>query len=272
MPTPISGHPLSVPAASREGMETCIRFRPSGVANRMFATLFFSACALGFIGLAFFLARDVTVDLSHDTGLCVLTYQYPALGHRRTIIPLKAIHGTGLIISTAKGGRLVYTVTLLTTHGVEKISALTAAQGRQAQKRAIDAFLAQPDAPPLHLLYDQGSGIGLLVAAMALFMAFVLWSLWQEATVRFEWWRRAVVLERRRWPLALWTRAFQLEELAGVRINERSYRRRISYQAVLTLRSGEDVPLLGIWGSGERHYRDVEDRLKAEIRRSHSDQ
>jgi hypothetical protein len=70
--------------------------------------------------------------------------------------------------------------------------------------------------------------------------------------VRFEWWRRAVVVERRRWPLPLWTRSFQVEEVSGARVDLRGWTRRKTYRVVLTLRSGETVPVLDGWSNGTR--------------------
>jgi hypothetical protein len=136
-----------------------------------------------------------------------------------------------------------------------------------AQQRALAAFLAHPEAPPLHLAYDRGHPYGLLLGAFGLVFAWVLWTIWQQATLRFEWWRRAVVLERRRWPLPLWTRAFQLSEVAGAGVEARSGRRP-TYRLLLNLRSGEDVPLLNVRGSGPGYHQDLQDRINTELRRS----
>jgi hypothetical protein len=258
--------PTQVPAGSSvRRPETVVRFRPYAIYVQILFTLVFAASVLGFTVAAFFGARDVTIDASHGTSLLVVTRTYPLFGARRDSYGLAAIQGTGLRSRVTKNGVLTYGV-MLRAGGEESISFAYAARGRQAQKQAIDAFLADPGAPPLHIPYDRGNPWAFLLCGFSLIMLWTLWTMWQSATVRFEWWRRAVVLERRRWPLPLWTRAFQVEELTGARVDERGPRRRRTYRVVLILRTGEGVPLLTGWGGGGiGPNQDAADRISAAI-------
>lgn len=83
---------------------------------------------------------------------------------------------------------------------------------------------------------------------------WAVWTLWQEAAVRFEWWRGAIVLERRRWPLPLWPRAFRQGEVTGARVDEKVYRRRTTYRVLLTQASGEEVRLLAVGGATRKRH------------------
>ena len=251
------------------GMETSVRYRTSGPVVRVTATIFIGAATIAFIWMAFFMARQVVVDCNRDLGTCVITRTYPLFGAQRSYLALADLRGTGLRSRRTKNGAMTYAVTLRTQTGEEVVSASYAIRGRMAQKRALDAFLANPEAPPLHLVYDEGSPFGLLLGLFALVNLWVLWTTWQEATVRFERWRQAVVLERRRWPLPLWTRAFPAREVTGARVQDRGWRGRNSkLRMVLTLDSGEEVPLLGPWGGGRGYHDDIEASLNAEINRS----
>jgi hypothetical protein len=243
LPTPPSTAP---PGHGPERLETVVHYRPYSLITRILFTALFAALSLGFLAGAFFASRDVTIDCSHQTSLCVVTRAYPLLGARRESIDLASINGTRMRGRTTKNGSLTYAVFLSTTGGDRAISFQYAPRGRQGQKRALDAFLANPDAPPLHLLYDQGNPLGFLFCLAPLIWLWVLWTLWQQARVRFEWWRRAVVLERFRWPLPLWSRAFQVEEIAGAQVDRRGYPGRRTYRVDLLLGSGESVPLLTI--------------------------
>ncbi len=242
--------------------ERVYRFRPYGLALRLFYTALFSGAALAMVFAAFFVAREVTLDCSRDTGTCVITRTYPLFGSRRESHPLAAIEGTGLRQRTAKNGALNYAVTLRTARGEIGLSAVYAGAGRMRQKRELDAFLAHPEAPSLHLAYDRGSPYGFLLCLFSLFLLLNLWSMWQEATVRFQDWRRAVVLERRRWPLPLWSRALPAGQLTGTRIATRGMRRRRTYRVLLLLATGEEVPLLKGWGGARfERYRQAADDL-----------
>jgi len=234
--------------------ETCIIYEPYPWYARVFFTVLFLCAAVGFAVLALLTLRDVTVDCSHATGQCVLTRTYPMAIVRRELIALDAIRGTGLRGRATKNGGRAYAVTLVTAAGEDTLSSTYAPRGRQAQKRALDAFLADPDAPPLHLAYDTGSPFGLLLLFAPLVWLYVLWTLWQQARLRFETWRGAIVLERRRWPLAPWSRAFQRQEVTGAYVDERIGRRQTTYRVVLTLASGEEVPLLTVGGSGSARH------------------
>jgi hypothetical protein len=256
------------PARHGERLETVVRYRPYAWPARILFTLLFAGFGLGFIGAAFFFARQVTVDCSHDTATCTITKTYPLLGARREWHDLASVRGTGLWSRRTKNGGMLYAVTLRTDAGEDSISASYAAfYARQGQKRALDAFLADADAPPLHILYDRGSPVGFVMCAFSLVMLWTLWTTWQVATVRFEWWRGAVVLERRRWPLALWSRAFQLAEVTGARVEERGMRRRNTYRVLLALGSGATVPLLTVPGSGYGMHSEVAAELNAAIAR-----
>jgi hypothetical protein len=247
--------------------ETLVRYRPYGPVARILFTIMFAALAAGFLVFAFYVSSDVSVDASHQTGVCVVTRTFPLLGPRRESYPLAAILGTRMHSRVTKNGVIAYAVSLSTADGDRNISWQSAPRGRQAQKRALDAFLADPGAPPLHLGYDQGSPVAFLLGLVPLVWLWVLWTLWQQATVRFEWWRRAVVLERRRWPLPLWTRAFQTGEIAGTQVDQRGYRGRRSYRIALTLGSGEAVPLLGVWSGSAAAPQAAAAELEAALRR-----
>jgi hypothetical protein len=230
-------------------METLVPFQPYSFAVCVLFTLVFLAAAAGFLVFPFFGARDVTIDASHETSQLVVTKTYPLFGQRRDIYDLASIRGTSLRSRRAKNGSLTYALFLRTDLGEQSISFAYSPGWRQVQQRNVDAFLANPEAPPLHLSYDRGSPLIFLASIASVIFLWVLWTVWQSATVRFEWWRDAVVLERRRWPLPLWTRAFQLGELTGACVSERGYRSRKTYRVDLTLGSGETVPLLTTWGS-----------------------
>ena len=234
----------------RPGTESVVLYRPCSPLARILFSLLFVGAIGGFAGMALFMTRTVRVDGSHGDSMLVITKTYPLFGARRELHDLASIQGTGLRSRVAKNGAVVYAVTLRTAGGEETITANYAAWGRQGQRRALDAFLAHPDAPPLHLLYDRGNPWGALFCIIPAIWLWVLWTLWQEATVRFEWWRNAVVLERRRWPLAPWSRALQLGELTGARVDERGVGRRKTFRVVLLLGSGEALPLLTFWASG----------------------
>jgi len=252
-------------ARGPERQETVVRYRPCALPSRILFTLLLSTLGAGFIVFAFFAARQVAVDCSRQTGLCVVTRTYPLFGPRRQSFDLAAIGGTSLRARRGKNGVLSYAVLLDTGAGPESISFQYAARGRQAQKRTLDAFLADPDAPPLHLDYDPGSPWAFLLFLAPAIWFWVLWTLWQDATVRFEWWRGAVVLERRRWPLRRWTRAFRLDEVTGADVDERGYRGRKTYRVELNLRSGESVPLLKVRGSGAGMHEQVAAEINAAI-------
>lgn len=259
--------PTQVPAPGGERRdETLVLFTPFPPAQRLFFTLFFLAMIVGFTFLAGLATRDVTLDASHGTGQLVITRTYPLLGPRRDFLSLASVLGTGLRSRVAKGGGLTYALTLRTAEGEDTFSSTYARDGRQARKRDLDAFLADPEAPPLHLLYDQGSPWGFLVLIAPAAWLWVLWTLWQEATVRFEWWRGALVLERRRWPLRLWTRAFRLGEVAGAEVVEKQARRRPTYRVVLTLATGEEVPLLDVSGAGRARHEETAAVLQGVLR------
>jgi len=259
----------NVPAGAGAGLGTLIRYQPNPPLTRVCFSFLFTAAMIGFLCAALFLTRDVDVDCAHGDASFVVTMTYPLLGHRRTFLDLGAIRGTGLRMRRGKNGVLTYAVTLRTAAGEDVFSAAYAPlPGRLAQKRALDAFLRHPEGPPLHLAYDRGNPFGFLVGLFALVMVWVLWTIWQQATLRFEGWRRALVLERRRWPLAPWTRAFQLGEVAGVEVETSWSRRRPTYRLVLNLHSGEEVPLLNVRGSGLAYHEDLRRRISAELNRS----
>jgi len=251
MPTAFpASAPSAPPGRGPERPETVVRYRPCALPARILFTLLFTAIGAAFIVGSFFAARRVAIDCSHQTSLCVVTRTYPLLGPRRRSIDLAGIRGTGLRSRRGKNGVISYALLLDTGAGPEPVSFQYAPRGRQAQKAALDAFLADPGAPPLHLDYDQGNPWAFLICLAPAIWVWVLWTLWQEATVRFEWWRGAVVLERRRWPLPLWTRAFRADEVAGASVDERGSRGRRTFRVELALRSGESVPLLTARGSG----------------------
>jgi len=190
------------------------------------------------------------------------------LGPRRETVSLEALLGTGLRSRVTKNHLLVYGVTLTTVAGEEDVSFNYVASGREAQKQTLDAFLADPGAPPLRLPYDRGAPWALLLFLVPLSWAWLLWTMWQRATVRFEPWRSAIILERRRWPLQLWTRAFHAGEVTGARADARTSRGRYSYRVVLTLASGEEVPLLNVWGNGGAIHQEVANRINEALRKS----
>ena len=249
--------------------ETLIRHRPYSAAILWLLTLVMGCAGLAILGLPFYMARDVAVDASRGSGQLVITRTYPLLGPRREVLPLAGIRAAGLRSRTTKNGPPVFGVTLLTDAGERDIASEYAGTGRQAQQRALAAFLADPEAAPLHLDYDRGSAWGFLLYLTSLVWLWVLWTIWQEATLRFEWWRRAVVLERRRWPLPPWSRALRLDEVAGVRVDERggAARRQHGYRVVLSLAGGEDLPVLRSWSSDGPRARATAARISEALAR-----
>jgi len=248
-----------------ERRETVVRYRPYGRWSRILFTLLFCAAAAGGVWSAFFTARTVTVDGDRGTSMLTITKVYPLLGTRRESHDLASILGTGQRSHRAKNGGIASAVTLRTAAGEEVVTARYATYGRTEQKQALDAFLADPGARELHLPYDQGSPLGFIMAIFSGVMVWLVWTLWQEASVRFEWWRDAVVLERRRWPAALWSRAFQAGEITGARVQMRGSSRKATYRVLLTLGSGEEVPLLTIGGSGPGLAEAAADELRAAL-------
>ena len=227
--------------------ERVYRVRPYGLALRLFYTVLFTGAAVGVAITAFFVAREVALDCSRAAGTCVITRTYPLFGARRERFPLAAIQGTRLRQRATKNGALAYAVLLRTAQGDLEMSANYATTGRLAQKRDLDAFLGDPETPALHLTYDQGSPFGLVLGLFSLVMLVPVWSLWQEARVHCQDWRQTVVLERRRWPLPVWSRSLPRDQVAGNRIATRGVSSRRTFQLRLVLTTGEEVPLLQGW-------------------------
>jgi hypothetical protein len=227
------------------------RFRPYGPALRLAYTVLFAGMALALVVAAFFVAREVAVDGSRDSGSCVITRTYPLFGAFRERLPLAAIQGTRLRARTLKNGVQAYAVHLRTAQGETALSMSYEPAGRQRQQQELDAFLGNPGARSLHLVYDRGNPYGFLLCLASLALLLILWPVWQEATVRVQDWRGAVVLERRRWPLPPWTRTLPRNQVTGTRIATRGNRRRPTYRVHLVLATGEEVPLLQGW-AGDR--------------------
>ena len=255
--------PQAPSASSGPGRDGGIRVvhTPYSLTIRILLTLLFAATTAGFTALVLYSMRDVTLEADHATAQLAIVRTYPVLGPRRETLALGAIQGTGLRSRLARNRGLVYGVTLITAAGEEDVSFNYEPTGREAQKQALDAFLADPGAPPLGLPHDRGGPWALLLFLVPLSWAWLLWTMWQQATVRFEPWRSAIVLERRQWPLRLWTRAFHAGEVTGARADARTSRGRYSYRVVLTLASGEEVPLLTVWGNGGAIHQDVANRI-----------
>ena len=104
-------------ARGPERQETVVRYRPCALPSRILFTLLLSTLGAGFIVFAFFAARQVAVDCSRQTGLCVVTRTYPLFGPRRQSFDLAAIGGTSLRARRGKNGVLSYAVLLDTGAG-----------------------------------------------------------------------------------------------------------------------------------------------------------
>ncbi len=217
----------------------------------LWSLLLVTAMMLGMVAfmavMALDFSRTVTLDLSRPDDACTITRTYPILGDVRESHPLSSVRGTQLVVSRGKHGSLSYEVRLTTDGGPIRLSWLQGSRSlRDPQKLLIDAFLVGT-APSLHLVYDTGSGTGLLPLLFSAIPLLVLAFLWRRARVTIDPASRAVRIERSRWPLRGTTESISFGELRAVAV--RSYRGRKggrSHRVVIVLGSGREVPLLGM--------------------------
>jgi hypothetical protein len=255
------------PIAPNLGNDEAFLFHPWSLPMRIVISVLFIALMAGVAFTAAIGARDVDLDADHGAGMLVITRTDPLRGTSRESIPLAAVRGTVLAARRAKNGRRVYGVELELDTGEDlEISSVRQFQGRQGQKRAIDAFLADPGAPPLHLRYDQGHPAMLALLGIIPLLLLVIRGFWLGARVRLERWRGQLWLERSRWPLARWSRSFSAGEIRQARVDDkRGSKGGRVYRVILVLASGEEVPLLKVWGNAVRPHREAAEWINARL-------
>ena len=143
------------------GPEPGTVFRTWSGPVRAWMTLLDLAMAVLLTFLTLVAAGTVVLDASHATWECVITRSYPLLGEHKETHPLAAVQGTTLLRRFSRG-RTSFAVALRLAQGDVTLSSQYARTGRDQRKRPIDAFLADPGAPPLHLVYDPGNPMPLL--------------------------------------------------------------------------------------------------------------
>lgn len=116
----------------------------------------------GCAALATLTTHRVKVEASHAAGALKVLETWPVVGDLSETYRLEAIHGTGLLGRVDRLGRTASAVTLKTDRGEVPLSRIYETTGRDAQKHALDAFLADPSAQPLGMVYDRGNPLAFL--------------------------------------------------------------------------------------------------------------
>ena len=128
--------------------------------------------------LATLTTRRVKVEASHAAGALRVLRTWPLVGDLAETYALGAIHGTGLRSRADGPGRRASAVTLKTDSGEIPLSTTYATDGREAQKQALDRFLADPSAQPLGLVYDRGNPAAFLALPALVVLLLAVRMLW----------------------------------------------------------------------------------------------
>jgi len=244
--------PARFDPAQPHAIQEVVRYRPWSAFFRVFMTALLAPILGLVLGMTFLGTRTVTVDASRATGLLVVARYHPLSGTRRQVFALAGLRGTALFRSRDKHGRDTYSLALVTDSGRERISILGAGPERLAQQRRLDQFLADPGAPPLHLVYDQPRLQNLFVLLFVPILLGILRGFWLRAAIRVEAWRDTVLVERGRWPLGREVLTLRRGDVARAYVQERPGRRQTNARLALALTSGETVPVLTSWGGDRR--------------------
>jgi hypothetical protein len=244
-------------------------YRPNGAFWRWFGT---ALLLLNFAAAAYFAAwaaGRVTVDCSRATGSCTVTSTYPVRGTVRRSYALDSIDDVEVVrVSSGDGVGLA----LKTTGGPVALSRTTeAAWLRQYQRRTIHNFLLDGRMQTVHVDYDEPSVGSIVWLFWGVLPLLSLFGIWRRARLRFDWVSKAVILERSSWPLGRTSRAFSLDDVTGADVDERpSGGSTNEYRLVLTLASGDRVPLL-FGSTGRRgHPLRVAEEIQSVLRQNGS--
>jgi hypothetical protein len=227
-----------------------IRYRACGASALIYLTMVSLGFVFGGLFAAAQEARTVWLDCSRATELCTIVEARPGRSNVLTSVPIASIRRTE--VTTGKSSYLQ----LVTASGLVTVSSRGGSLSeRQAEERAIDAFLASDATPSLHVDCDRPSPMAIVFLAFAVGALLSVRYHFRRAVVRFDWASRVVVVERSRWPLPVWTRAFPLDDVTGAEVSvAEGARGRSSYSVVLQIASGPDLTLLAPSASGPGHH------------------
>lgn len=230
---------------------TCVQhaLSPLGVSLVVFMLV---VIELGCSVTAFTAASTVAFDCARATGRCTLTTTDPLGGRSAEDVPLASIASTSIVSIHGKNGTR-YAIALDMRGGEPR--KLSSRYGdldvRKAQKQPIDAFLADPRQPALHVDYDASdpSVFGFILQGVVLVL--LVYVLGVHARLRFDAPAGTLHVAQKLWFFTTSARTFPLGDLRAFEVDTSlGPKGGTVYQAVMVLADGRRLaPLTGITGS-----------------------